>query len=210
MPVNKSTLTIGDFRFYMARASTVFQKAIGYSLLETMQIAERKARQNIRTNFKGKHKDASKQDYQYTLSGALFNSVYSRFEDHPREPTGVLGSKGVVYARIHELGGTIKNKNWKYLWLRQKATIEKGSMFRRLKPAEFWELAQVDSDYFYYQKNGKLFAAVKTWGGVVNLFNLRKKVEIPARPYLRPALVSAGERFPGILRRWVIKLGKEK
>lgn len=41
----------------------------------------------------------------HVRSGRLLNSIYARMVENPRELTGQVGSQGVPYARIHELGG---------------------------------------------------------------------------------------------------------
>lgn len=38
-------------------------------------------------------------------SGRLINSIYARMVENPKELYGEVGSQGVPYARIHELGG---------------------------------------------------------------------------------------------------------
>jgi phage gpG-like protein len=182
--------------------TNAFLRAQLYTMTEIAQYAERQAKLNARTQFIGRN--------SYTLSGNLWNHIYNRIDYDKKDVSAFIGVRGVPYARIHELGGVITNKNWKYLWMRSPIATKKGNPFRRLKPAEFWELAKHDSRFFYLRDDkGGVTAMFDDIGPnePIPLFFLRKKVKMPKRAYLLPAVLKAKVRIEPTHKRWLKKLG---
>lgn len=92
------------------------------------------------------------------------------------------GSSEVVYARIHELGGTIRPVRRKWLAIPLPPARTAAGVSRYKTPRD------VPGLHFVTSKRGNLLL-VKPDGQP--WFVLRKDVDIPARPYLRPALEEA-------------------
>ena len=88
--------------------------------------------------------------------------------------SGVWGVQDVAYARIRELGGTITPKNAKFL-----AVPVSDAARRAGSPRQMTNLAYVQS------VKGQPMLVDATTGDVHYL--LRKRVLVPATPYLRPA-----------------------
>jgi hypothetical protein len=213
----KDKISIDQFKQHLAETSNIMGKAIAITLVRLGQDAEKWAKQNVAKNFGKGSKDTI--FGKYTLSGALMGSIYNRFEKKGKDLTMWIGSRGVVYARIHEMAEngistTVKVKNRKFLWLRLAATNNKGSPFRRLSPTDFYLGAKKAPllTGFYYGKSdkGNLFAMVKQLGKKsgegIPLFMLRKSVTIKPRPYLAPALMMAKKKYPSYYREELRKL----
>lgn len=92
------------------------------------------------------------------------------------------GSTEVVYARIHELGGTIRPVKRKFLAIPLPIARTPAGVSRYKTPRDVPDLHVAQS------KRGNLLL-VKPDG--TPWYVLRKRVDIPARPYLRPALEEA-------------------
>jgi phage gpG-like protein len=93
--------------------------------------------------------------------GGLAGSI--RAIDKSQNET-MIGSYGVVYARIHELGGTIRPIHGKYLWFPASRGL---TMFT---------------------KTGKLSHAKNPWRRVAWNWVRVKEVHMPKRPYLLPGI----------------------
>lgn len=92
------------------------------------------------------------------------------------------GSSEVIYARIHELGGTIRPVKRKWLAIPLPPARTAAGVARYKTPLDVPDL------HFVTSKRGNLLL-VKPDGEP--WYVLRKRVDIPARPYLRPALEEA-------------------
>jgi phage gpG-like protein len=178
---------IAQFSQLIQSTSDLMQKSKYQGLMSITFQAEADAKINSTKQFIGRR--------GYTLSGRLLNSIKSRFEKKGDDVAGFVGSYGIPYAAIHEFGGKIDPKNWKYLWMRLPATNLKASPFRRLTPKEFYKLAKKRNSGYYYlhSKRGNVFAMYKEPDtdsdiDATPLFWLRTSVFIPKRPYLRPAV----------------------
>lgn len=128
-------------------------------------------------------------------TGALRNSIYKKiFESDSGYVYGEVGSEGVPYARIHELGGTVKPVNAKYLTIPHpdnrradglpKITIQ--DLFGFLKKQMF-----IHKNVIFLQtgRKGKKFTEIRP------MFFLKKSVDIPARPYLSTAVASKKDQI---------------
>lgn len=100
----------------------------------------------------------------------------------PLRPRVRLGSN-LVYARIHEYGGTISGRPWLKIPVslaakRAEAGGSSLTMFRGNK-------------LFFLNTNGKLklVSRKNKRGGIVTHYVLKKSVKVPQRPYVRPAAV---------------------
>lgn len=93
------------------------------------------------------------------------------------------GSSEVIYARIHELGGTIRPVKRKFLAIPLPPARTAAGVARYKTPRDVPGLALVQSLKGQY-------LLVKSDTGEP-WYVLRKRVDIPARPYLRPALEEA-------------------
>lgn len=101
------------------------------------------------------------------VSGLLRASInYSKPEKDGDEWVERIGTN-VIYARIHEFGGVIRPKNKKYL------------RFKVLSSMRFMSL----------RGNKRLRNPVGSYRWVAT-----KKVTIPARPFMRPAIEDAGNQ----------------
>lgn len=102
------------------------------------------------------------------------------------------GPADVVYARIHELGGRVVpvRKQWLAIPLPPARTPAGVARYATARDAPGLR--------FLKSKRGNLLLVAKDgtpW------YVLRKQVDIPARPYLYPALVDAGQRLAARLER---------
>jgi phage gpG-like protein len=102
------------------------------------------------------------------------------------EPEGsstvTIGPRNVVYAAIHEFGGTIKPKAGKYLAIPVTAAARQAGSPRSMGGLHFQLVA-----------GG---AALVDEGGDIQ-YVLKTSVTIPARPYVRPALDEHGQEAVG-------------
>jgi phage gpG-like protein len=150
-----------------------------------MQEAEALAKQNIKRNFTGRN--------DRTLSGMLLNSTYSGYEYDSKMIEGFLGVKKLPYARIHEYGGEIKPVRAQKLWLPVYANTGK------MTPRDFINLKRNDPDM--YLLSDKVAGKWRGYGNdtdrdLIPLFYLVDEVNMPARPYLTPALEMAAKKYP--------------
>lgn len=144
------------------------------------------------------------------LTGRLLNSINSGFYTINKTqslPRGYIGTKGIPYGRIHELGGTIIPKKAKFLWMKDHTSKK----HRRMTPTEFIQSMKKD-DRFQLRMGTK--------GGVAGylkgrrkkkknmsisdfqvLFRLTKKVRMPKRPFLQPAANKAAHDYKVIAKK---------
>jgi len=185
---------------YLKQTRNLFVKGYGLALIEMTQNVEGLAKRNVTQQFTGRN--------GRTLTGRLLNSVFSGFEKQGSGlPIGFVGVRGIPYGAIHEYGGVITPKKAKNLWLKNHRAPAK---FKRLTPREFVERMQKNSANRTHGqetyniipgKNGPTAVVQKNFktadsglsaksldNKIIPLFFLRKKVTIPERPYLRPAI----------------------
>lgn len=95
----------------------------------------------------------------------------------------------VVYARIHEFGGTITARRAMFLTIPLRAALQPAGVVRFSarnvikNPLAFGYDATFFSDGVLFGVRG-----AKTRSTSIPLFALKRSVRIPARPYMRPAL----------------------
>lgn len=124
-------------------------------------------------------------------SGALRNSIRHVVKPGPQgtemslSAGGRFGGADVRYARIHELGGTIRPKRAKNLAIPTDAAKTGAGVSRVPSPR--------DMALSWAPTNNGPGMLVDESG--TPMFILRKSVTIPARPYLRPALDGAVQGF---------------
>lgn len=140
------------------------KKDLGRTLLAMTLMVEADAKKRVKENFKGVG----------TLAASITHKIL-KVSGFP--VSGQVGSK-LAYAAIHEFGGTIEPKTAKWLTIpfegvKGRARDYQDTFFRWKKGADGQQLI--------------LFQNVKG-GDPIPLFVLVKRVEIPARPYLNPAL----------------------
>lgn len=172
-------------------------RAKAKAMLATITLAERYAKQNAKEQFVGRN--------DRKLSGQLLNSIYSGAEKEGGEFVGFVGVRNVPYGAIHEFGsdglpgGVIKPVKAKNLWLPQYKNAGK------MTPREFIRLKIQKPDQFFMNDKvaGRWQNPKSKAKRLVPLFFLVKKVRIPERPYLRPALIEAAELYPNYLEQFL-------
>lgn len=128
-------------------------------------------------------------------TGALLNSVGTSKKvvtNSDGSVTGQIGSVGVPYARIHELGGTVTAKNKQFLAIPTDENRKRdGSPI--VTTGELRTLQKLGLSFI---ANGVIFEKkFPTDENPVAMFILRKSVNIPARPYLSPAVEAKKEQI---------------
>jgi len=111
---------------------------------------------------------------------------------------GGLDKRGqpIRYAKIHEFGGEIRAKG-RMLAIPQGPAKTAARVSKAPSPLDFRGQLFLRAD----EKGVRLInqSTMKTW------FILKSKVDIPARPYLRPGLKAVSQRMPDDLRK-IVKL----
>lgn len=128
------------------------------------------------------------------LSGQVLKRRTARLADSigykvEEKGTSFIGGVGtpVVYSVIHETGGTIRAKNAKYLTIPLSDAMTPAGVVR--KPARQW------ADTFVRKIRNNLFIFSKESGSPVPIFLLKKSVNIPKRPYIKPALQETKDKI---------------
>jgi hypothetical protein len=178
------------------------------ALIRTTQKAELLAKTNARNNFTGT-KIRPK-------TGALMNAIFSGYEISKNRKDIVGGVVGVKsrkgrsgtrpYGRIHEYGGTIKPVKAKNLWIPLLGPKSSGlaGRFKNMTPSDFVAAMQASNDptarFAIIPGRSNPVAIVtlkrqyksgKVKSKIIAMFSLRKSVEMPERPYIRPAIAEA-------------------
>jgi len=177
---------INALKEYVVELTDKNEKAQFKAMVACLQLSEAFAKRNITKNFTGRN--------GRRLSGGLLNSVYVNYKMEGKTMTGQLGVKNIPYGAIHEFGGTITPKNAKHLWIPRYVNSKK------MTPMEFMALKKGNPrDYFLndkvagkvLNKNRKKNERAK----IIPLFMLVDKVQMPARPYLAPAMEDAFDNY---------------
>lgn len=177
--------TFQELAEYIQKTRSKIIQAHAETMLRLITEAEALAKRNATRQFIGRN--------GRRLSGRLLNSIYSGFTPfNPGQslPKGYIGTRGIPYGRIHEEGGTIKPVNAKWLWIKQWGGA--ADQFRRMSPSDFVQRMKSKDRRFQIVGKGMpgkvaIFRALKNEEPTV-LFSLASSVEMPARPYLRPAV----------------------
>ena len=193
---------IKELSVYLRNTRSAIVRGHGEAMLRVLQEVEAVAKRNVTREFIGRN--------GRRLSGRLLNSVFTGFDPFtPGQslPRGFVGTRGVPYGRIHEEGGKIVPKTAKWLWIKQYGG--KADQFRRLTPTDFvTKMKQKDRRFKILGKGtpGKVavFQAFKD-GDFVKLFALAQSVDMPARPYLRPAVDEVIAKYGSIARKVLSK-----
>jgi phage gpG-like protein len=183
---------------YIASLASKTDKAKALALVDFMLIVEASARKNATKQFIGRN--------QRTLSGLLLSRIFVEIDRSDKEIKGYVGTRGIPYGRIHEEGGTIVPVNRKYLWIKSSEHNAKGSEFRRLTPQEFYDRHKARMPGYFYgrsKRSGKPYAGYSGATKTTVLFNLLKKVNIPARPYLSPAVDDNMSHYSRLLNKYL-------
>jgi phage gpG-like protein len=117
------------------------------------------------------------EDQGLIRTGTLSRSLYAEISEQATTQAVVSVGTNLEHAAIHEFGGTIKAKKSRYL------AIPVGE--RTGSPLKY-------SDLKVRKTGGGTLVLVDPNGRLQ--YVLKASVEIPARPYLRPALDEKGER----------------
>lgn len=187
-----ATRTLQEMAEYLQGLRDNSQKASGLALIQTMTLSEKYAKQNAKKQFTGRG--------GRKLSGRLLNSIFSEYSGEGKDQTGYLGTRGIPYGAIHEFGqkGHPLRRKRRWLWIKTEEAW-KNSTFKRLTPSEFYKRAKrKNSGYFYF---GGAAMYEKNNGDEIPLFWLKKNVDIPERPYLRPAIEDASGKYLGYYQR---------
>lgn len=178
------------------------KKVLGLSMQKQMGVAclklEAQAKQNVMGGSSGLHSRTGalagsiSSDWTGRGSGGSVTGAASRLGataisveggQFP-EIKGVVGSN-LVYAAMQELGKeNHKAKKVKYLTIPLDAAKTGRSGVSRGKARDF-------KNTFVKEYNGNLYIVRPKGKGLEYLFLLKKSVNIPARPYLRPAMEKA-------------------
>ena len=130
-------------------------------------------------------------------TGNLRNSIDAEITEDGSKIIIMVGSYGVKYAAIHELGGEIRPKSSKYLAIPLNRRAKTGS------PRNF------NLGYFKNPKTGKRLLydkslpKNKTTGGLLKnayMYVLKESVTIKARPYIVPGIKKSIPKIIEILK----------
>ena len=155
------------------------KRGLKNQMMRALTLLEAEILQNIRSS-SGLH----------VRTGALLNSVGSSKKvttNSDGTVSGQIGSAGVPYARIKEFGGIISAKNRQYLTIpTQENRRPDGSPIvttGQLRVMQRLGLAFIKDGIIFQRVLGKKQAATP-------MFILKKSVDSPAKPFLRPALAA--------------------
>ncbi len=156
----------------------VVYKDMGYTILTCALLVEATAKENVKNTF---HMVASA-DEVAKGGGHLADSITHKvLKVGGLAVTGVVGTN-LVYAAIQEFGGTVKAKNVKYLTIPWDGVTGWAKDYQNT----FVHRTQT-GNLIIFQRESK--------DKIRPLFTLKDKVEIPARPYLNPALKANEKRI---------------
>lgn len=191
-----------EFLQWLREAPGKLEKAIALAQLATVTNAEGIAKRNSTRQFIGRN--------GRRLSGTLLNSIYSTMERDGSQMVGVLGTRNIPYGAIHEFGsqglpnGAIVPRKAKHLWIPQHRNLR-----QRMTPREFIQRLRMQPDAYFLNDKvaGQWMNPKAKKRRLTPLFFLVDRVEIPERPYLRPAMATAVEAFPGYLEQYMEREG---
>ena len=137
-------------------------------------------RKNLRTsNSKGLF-TATPGEYPNRGSGDLIRSIYAEQID---PDTWHVGTRGTAYGRMQELGGIIQSAKWMWIPTSREATAHRA---KHGTVAEFRSTHKLD---VFFPRRGDYGLAVERSGRQETIhFVLKKRVYMPAHPFLRPAV----------------------
>lgn len=130
-------------------------------------------------------------------TGRLMSSITYRAHSHQVE----VGTN-VLYGRIQQLGGTIRPKKAKKLWI--PAGWETRRLMRRfgMNPKSVIEGLKASGYRVWISRSKKAVLYQKKGGRPEVLFVLKDEVTIPARSYLKIDALDK-KMIQGIVKRWI-------
>jgi phage gpG-like protein len=153
----------------------------------------------------------SKSGRLFTRSGSLRRTIGSRTLQMSDRTFVSLGTTegSSVYARIHEEGGTIRPKRQKFLTIPLPASYFPSGVKRWTARELMEDPSPFDNTFVYDRGFGKrTILGVKGPHGAEQftpLFLLRKRVTIPARPFVGPAF----EKMKKLIIKRLHRMGAE-
>lgn len=194
---------IGKIQQMLKKLTNNVKKANLRALARVGLIGEKTAKLNTRQNFPARADGPTK-------TNKLMNSIFWDLRNIGGKETLVIGTRGVIYAKLQEFGyKNLKPKSARFLWLPLKDKFRKGSKYKNLTPTEYIQLKESDPSKHFFFKRGMYrsaygdgaIAAKRTSNrkdGLRRLWLMKLSVTIPPRPYLRPAARIAAKQYPRI------------
>lgn len=158
------TLEIDGFKELAAKAGQLtpeVKKDLNKTMLVAALMVENAAKRNVQDKFN-------------TKSGEFVGSIGHKLHRIQGFVQAVTVGTNIKYGSIHELGGTIEPRDAQWLTIPM--------------PGITGYARDYQNTFFAISKNNNLVLFQNEGGSVRPLFVLKKSIEIPARPYLGPAL----------------------
>lgn len=169
---------------WVAAVSDHVHKSLGMAMIEATELAYEDAVRRAKAQFNNTP--------GYVRSGGLMNAIYRGFDRD--KGVGFLGVQS-PYGRIQEEGGEVRPVNARHLWVKNWLNVP--SEIRRMTPREWMAAHKADPRHYPFLR--RLAAYSGDGKKITPMFRLADKVEIPARPYIRPAVEMAYAQLPALL-----------
>ncbi|MEN2998679.1 MAG: hypothetical protein ABDH28_06570 [Brevinematia bacterium] len=104
----------------------------------------------------------------------------------------ILFGTGVIYGRIQELGGEIKPRKARRLWIPLPANLTKAGVVRK-KPSDVFKSGFIKKNIFFLKQDKK----------ITPYFVLKDEVKIKPHKYMYMALLNLKTFFPRLVESWV-------
>ncbi len=167
----------------LAQRLAAMKKQLKQQMFRALTVLEAQIVQNVRSN-SGLH----------VRTGNLMNSIATSKKVEVTADgsiTGTIGSVGIIYAAIHEFGGTIVPKNKQFLAIpTEENRRPDGSPIVTTGQLQIYQkmgLAFIDK--------GVIFQRESKDAPPQAMFILKRSVDIPARSYIRPALAAKKDQI---------------
>lgn len=167
-------------------------RAVRPAVVETSLEAERNAKQNATGG--GARLNVRTGRLRASIAGAVRDTQGA--VELVLRAGGSRGGQDVKYAAIHEYGGEIRPVNGRYLriptlWALTAAGVDRyPTPLRQTAPGAFRVVGSDRGLWLVPTKTGKGGLQEPPW------YKLVERVTIPARPYLRPAIMDAAAKLP--------------
>lgn len=178
-----------EFAEQLRERIEAYRKDLEGKVFGALTLVESSILQNLRSN-SGLH----------VRTGALLNSIGASkrvYRDADGNVVGEIGSQGIPYARIHEFGGTIVPKNARALTIPTEENRRPDGLPKYtiddLKRSGIPIFVAKGTLFAVFQRTRRTKGGMMGVGGmgqITPMFLLRSSVNIPARPYLRPAIAA--------------------
>jgi len=188
MPELEWTIDKKKLEKIMSAIADLSAKQRGRVLVKMMEEGARVVKERLKSNLSNR--------ILKVRTGHLRSSIGQKVIDSGGDIAAVIGSgvqtgARLIYANIHETGGTITPKNVRWLTIPLAAAKTPSGVLR--KTARQW-----DNTFFakniLFQKRGKK---------AVPLFALKKSVKIPARRYMSRSLAQAKSQVDKIMLKTI-------